>query len=62
MGMEQMDAENLRRSGFIPKELWKKCRGLALIKNKYIGEWVAEAMQEKYNREIMQEASNEKVA
>ena len=32
------------------------------MRDKYIGQWVAEAMQEKFNREIKQEASNEKVA
>jgi hypothetical protein len=61
--MLEQNADKLRRSPFITKELWANCKGLATIKGQTIGKWVADAMAEKYVREIKQvktEASNEK--
>ena len=47
----------------ISDELWKKCKGLAVMQDKAIAEWIAEAMQEKFNREykdIQPEVRHEK--
>lgn len=50
--MLETNADKMRRSPFISKELWQKCKGLAILQNKTIGQWIAEAMKEKYNAEI----------
>ena len=50
--MLEANADKMRRSPFISKELWQKCKGLAILQNKTIGQWIAEAMKEKYNIEI----------
>lgn len=48
----ETNADKLRRSPFISRELWLKCKGLATSQGKMIGQWVAEAMQFKYDKEI----------
>jgi len=59
----ESNAEKLKRSPYITKSLWSQCKGLATMKGKTIGEWVAEAMVEKYRREykdIKPEVQNER--
>jgi len=50
--MLESNADKIRRSPFIDRELWQRCKGLAMLQNKTIGQWIAEAMREKYNVEI----------
>jgi len=50
--MLETNADKIRRSPFIDRELWQRCKGLAMLQNKTIGQWIAEAMREKYNVEI----------
>jgi len=48
----ETNADKIRRSPFIDRELWQRCKGLAMLQNKTIGQWIAEAMRDKYNSEI----------
>jgi hypothetical protein len=57
--MLETNADKLRRSPYIGSELWKNCKAMAIMKGQTIGQWVADAMQEKYKKELM-EAQNEK--
>ena len=50
--MLETNADKMRRSPFISKELWQKCKGMAMLQNKTIGQWIAEAMREKYGKEV----------
>lgn len=63
--MLEENADKLRRSPFITKGLWAQCKARATIKGQTIGQWVADAMAEKYVRELTSEfkrleAHNEK--
>jgi len=59
MALEQ-NANILRKSSFITRELWNRCKGLATMQGKSIGEWCAVAMQEKYDREIKRQSGAKK--
>ncbi len=50
--MLEENADKIRRSPFITRELWANCKGLATIKGQTIGKWIADAMAEKYIREL----------
>lgn len=61
--MLDKDINKLQYAEHISDELWKKCKGLAVMQDKAIAEWIAEAMQEKFNREykdIQPEVRHEK--
>lgn len=53
--MLEENADKVRRSPYISRELWLKCKGIAISQGKMIGQWIAEAMEEKYRKEIKNE-------
>jgi hypothetical protein len=58
MGLEQ-NVDVTKKDKYITSEIWQKAKGMAALRGLKVGQWLAEAILEKYDRELT-EAKSEK--
>jgi hypothetical protein len=46
----------IQKDEYITADIWEKAKSMATLQKKKIGQWIAEAIMEKFSREINMEA------